>query len=97
MVSKPKRVFDKAFKINTVKLILSKEKSVSELSRELKINVNTLHSWKKSYLKDEESAFPGKGHQSPEEEELRRLRREIENLKEERDILKKAVGIFSKP
>jgi transposase len=91
-----KRVFDKEFKINTVKLILNKEKKIAELARELKISENTLHSWKVQYMRDSADAFPGKGHQTPVEEELTRLRRENQVLKEERDILKKALGIFSK-
>ena len=96
MCMQKKRVFDKEFKINAVKLILNKEKKVTELARELKINENTLHNWKNQYLKDSEDAFPGKGHQTPVEEELTRLKRENQVLKEERDILKKALGIFSK-
>jgi transposase len=96
MEKQSKRVFDKEFKINTVRLIVSKAKKISELSRELRINENTLHTWRNQYLKDAEGSFPGKGHQSPQEEELRRLRQENRVLQEERDILKKALGIFSK-
>ena len=61
MEKKAKRVFDKEFKINTVKLILSKEKKIAELARELGIAENTLHLWKTKYLKDLKDAFPGKG------------------------------------
>jgi len=95
-MEKVKRTFDKEFKINTVKLILSKQKRISELSRELGINENTLHLWKQKYLKDADEAFPGKGQQTPIDSELTRLKRENRVLKEERDILKKALGIFSK-
>ncbi len=42
------------------------------------------------------SAFPGSGHQTAQEEEVRRLKRELEIVKQERDILKKALGIFSR-
>ena len=97
MQKQTRRVFDKDFKINTVKLITGKEKKISELSRELGISENTLHNWKMQYLKDTEKSFPGKGHQTPMEEELTRLRRANKVLEEERDILKKALGIFSKP
>jgi len=45
---------------------------------------------------DGEHAFPGKGRLKPQDEELRRLKRENERLRRERDILKKAVAIFSK-
>jgi transposase len=41
-------------------------------------------------------AFPGSGHQTTQEEEVRRLKRELEIVKQERDILKKALGIFSR-
>ena len=44
----------------------------------------------------EAAAFPGKGHQSAEDEELRRLRRQLAEVTEERDILKKALGVFSR-
>jgi transposase len=45
---------------------------------------------------DNSQAFPGKGHLKPDEEELRRLRRENELLRQERDILKKATAFFAK-
>ena len=41
-------------------------------------------------------AFPGIGHQTAQEEEVRRLKRELEVVKQERDILKKAISIFSR-
>ncbi len=96
MSQQRRRVFDKDFKVNTVRLILNKTKKISELSRELGITATTLHMWKNQYLKDNETSFPGKGHQTPVEEELRKLRHENRVLQEERDILKKALGIFSK-
>jgi transposase len=45
---------------------------------------------------DPNDAFPGKGRLKPEEEELQRLHREIETLREEREILKKATAFFAK-
>lgn len=96
MSQKTKRNFDKDFKENVVKMILNKEKKVSELSRELNINQNMLHTWKNQYLSNKQDPFPGKGHQSPEDAELRSLRQQLKEVREERDILKKALGIFSK-
>lgn len=96
MEKKKKRVFDKEFKINTAKLIINKTKKIAELSRELNISENTLHSWKAKYIKDAEDSFPGKGHQTPIEAEMSQLKRELKVVTEERDILKKALGIFSK-
>jgi transposase len=43
-----------------------------------------------------DDAFPGSGHQTPQEEELRRLKRELEVTRQERDILKKAFIVFSR-
>jgi transposase len=51
--------------------------------------------WRKELATDPVDAFPGPGHQKPLEEENRRLRRELDIAREERDILKKAVAIFS--
>jgi transposase len=96
MGTKKKRIFDKEFKINIAKLIINKEKKISELSRELNVNANTLHNWKKQYLKEAEESFSGKGHQTPTEELISSLKRQLKVVTEERDILKKAVGKFSK-
>ena len=52
--------------------------------------------WKKQFEQAPQEAFPGKGRLRPQDEELTRLRKENEILRQERDILKKAVGIFSR-
>ena len=54
-----------------------------------------MHRWKKKSEEGKIEPFPGKGRLSPEDEELRQLRRENKRLRMERDILKKAVAIFS--
>jgi len=51
--------------------------------------------WKKEAEQNGQRAFPGQGH--PQDEELARLRREVEVLRQEREILKKAISIFSVP
>ena len=92
-----RRKFTKEFKEQTVRLILEGGKNISQVSEDLGISDSILRRWIKQYESDPESAFPGKGHLSPSEEEFRRLKRENERLREERDILKKALGIFSEP
>ncbi len=52
MKSKEGQKFEPEFKIRIVKLILSKEKKISELARELKINENTIHVWKRKYFEE---------------------------------------------
>jgi transposase len=57
------------------------------------LNDNVLARWKKELAQQGEQAFPGQGQ--AQQDELTKLRREVEVLRRERDILKKAVGIFS--
>jgi len=75
-----RKTYDRDFKVSVMKLILEKHQSVSKVSRDLGVSQNTLHLWKRSFL---------------DEAEVRRLKQELSLVKEERDILKKAVGIFS--
>ncbi len=70
--------------------------SLIQISRDLGVNENSLHKWKKDYLSDQQNAFPGKGHLKPEQEELRKRDREIARLTMECDILRKALGYFAK-
>ncbi|RKX28511.1 MAG: IS3 family transposase, partial [Candidatus Zixiibacteriota bacterium] len=71
-------------------------RKVTEVACELGINMNQLHRWKRKLFEEGQSSFPGKSHLTLEQEELRRLRRELADVTEERDILKKAMGIFSR-
>jgi transposase len=95
-LSKSRRSYDTEFKRDSVKLVIEGNRRTSEVAKGLGINENVLYRWIKQYREDPENSFPGKGNLKPEDEELRRLRRELMDVKEERDILKKAVGIFSK-
>ena len=90
-----RRKFTAEFKREAVRLTQETDKSVAEIARELGINPNTLYRWRQEQGEYAEQAFPGNGRLRPEEEELRRLRRELEIVKQERDILKKAISIFS--
>ena len=85
--------FDREFKISTVKMITEGGHKASEVARSLGINPTQLYSWKKKFSDQGEKAFPGKGHLT----EIAALRRKLRDVEMERDILKKAVGIFSKP
>lgn len=84
--------FDKDFKLSAVKMITEGGHKASEVARSLDIHPNVLYSWKRKFAAGGEKAFPGKGHLS----ELAALRRKLKEAEMERDILKKAVGIFSK-
>jgi transposase len=65
------------------------------LARELSISDTRVHQWRKELTEYGSEAFPGSGHQTALEEENRRLKRELERTRQERDILKKTVSIFS--
>ena len=65
------------------------------VARELGISANLLHRWKRQLCELGEQAFPGKGHLPAEQEELRRLRQQLRDVTEERDILKKAITVFT--
>jgi len=85
------------FKIKAVEL--SKENgSVREVSEQLKISQETLRIWQRAYKAGTLTIDPKREVKlkSKEEEELSLLRKELYEVKLERDILKKAVGIFSK-
>ena len=88
-----KKRFDRDFKISAVKMVTQEGHTAAEVARSLGIHPNQLYNWKRKYSDDGEKAFPGKGHLT----EISALRKELREVQMERDILKKAVGIFSKP
>jgi len=95
MVSRRKR-FTREFKVETVKLVTDGDNSVTQIAADFGIHPNTLYKWVRQYSDKPEEAFPGTGHLTSEAETIRQLKRENERLKMERDILKKAMAIFSK-
>lgn len=88
--------YDKAFKEQVALKILSKETTARIMADELGIHYSTIRDWVINYKKDGQDAFPGKGNLKPEDEELRQLRRQLADLKEENEILKKAAAYFAK-
>ncbi len=94
-----KKVYSREFKLETLRLLKSSGKTKADLERELGLYAGQIHLWEKAFNRKEqnvEQAFPGTGHQSGAEAEVHRLKREVEILRQERDILKKAIAIFSK-
>lgn len=84
--------YPQEFKLQAVRRCLEQERPIAEIARELGIHANLLYRWKAEYLtQNEPDKLPG---ETPEEE-IRRLRRELERVRQERDFLKKAVGFFA--
>ena len=88
-MGKKRNQYTKEYKVEAVRLIVEEGRPISELARELGTGQSLLHRWKKKSEEGKIDPFPGKGRLSPEDEELRQLRRENKRLRMERDILKK--------
>ena len=88
--------YDKQFKIEAVRYYEESDKTRKEIEQELGITSGCLSHWKRELAEQGTEAFPGNGNLPDTEKELARLRCELEIVKEERDILKKAISIFSK-
>ncbi len=86
---KQQKVYTREFKLEAVQLVKSSGKPMSQIARELGISDSALYHWSKQLADQGEQAFPGSGHQTAQEEELRRLKRELDITRQERDILKK--------
>lgn len=92
-----RRRFTKEFKTEAVELALRSEKTMRKIAGDLGIRVELLYRWKGNYLAHKDHVFPGSGHlHDPEEERVRRLEGELRSTQDERDILKKALAIFSR-
>ena len=95
-MTQKRRHLSKQFKVDAVKLVTEQGYKVSEAARNLGIHHSSLRRWKKQFETNGDRAFPGKGHMNPETEELNRLRKEVKQLRMEREILKKAAAFFAK-
>ena len=89
--------YPKEFKIEVVKLLNSGNKPASELAGELGIKRTLLYRWKDQLEEKGESAFSGSGRPRIDQmSENSRLKKELKEVTEERDILKKAAAYFAK-
>ena len=91
-----RRRFSREFKIEAVKLVRERGVSAAQAARDLDVHENVLRKWVKEFGSDPIQAFPGRGQMKPEQQEIERLRREVNKLKAERDILKKAAAFFAR-
>ena len=90
-----RRSFTREFKLEAVRLLTEGNRPTTEIARELGINVNLLYKWKRQLMEDSGDAFAGKGHLKAEEEELRRLQRELDEARQEISFLKKTAAYFA--
>jgi transposase len=92
---KTRRKYTQDFKLEAIQLAESRG-NASEVARNLGIDQNLLNRWIREYKTDQQYAFPGLGKMKEPDEELRQMRKQLADVEEERDILKKALAIFSK-
>ncbi|MEX2600517.1 MAG: transposase [Balneolaceae bacterium] len=94
---KQRKTYSKEFKLDVIQQSHMRE-NIQELAVELGINPETIYRWRREYKDNESESFPGQGvpRESDEQKELNRIKKENADLRMERDILKKAIGIFSK-
>ena len=90
-----RRRFSREFKLEAVRLMAEGRDSLAQMSRDLDVRADVLRRWRKEYSSEGAGAFPGHGKLAPAEDEVRQLRRELARVREERDILKKALAICS--
>lgn len=92
MEVKRRRKYSKEFREDVLNMLKTGDKNVPELSRELGIAEQVIYRWNKKHNENSEASEK----LSVQEKELRELRSKLSDVTEERDILKKAVSIFSR-
>jgi transposase len=96
-MTKVRQQYTSEFKFEAVQLWETSGRSASQVERELGTGRGVLRRWKREFVAAGDEAFPGHGRLAPEQEHVRQLERENEILRQERDILKTAIAIFSRP
>lgn len=86
----------KEFRKEAVRLVIQSGRKIKQIAEELGVNVWTLKGWVKQFDKEERAELIAQGFKMSPEEENRILKKELADITEERDILKKAIAVFSK-
>lgn len=97
-MTKERRIYSKEFKMEAIQLYENGERSASEVERELGITKGLLWKWRASLAKatKKEESFPGNGRMADTEARMRQLERENHQLRQDKEILKKVLEMFSK-
>ena len=95
-MTKKQQKYSKEFKLETIELAQTSGKTDSQVERELGLSRGCLYNWRKEVERDGVQAFPGKGRLKADDEYVHGLRRELAMVQQERDILKKALAIFTR-
>ena len=91
-----RRRYTKEFKKEAVRLVLEEDRPMNKVAKHLDIHEGLLWKWKQDVKKDPVEAFPGNGMQKSQDAEIKRLKKALRDSEMEKDILKKAIMVFSK-
>jgi transposase len=95
-----RRQFTREFKVEAVRLATTGDRPLNQVARDLGVRPDVLRQWRRQAEGQAESSRgeerPGRGQLTSQDEEIRRLRRELAQVREERDILGKATAFFAK-
>ena len=94
--NKTRKKYAREFKQEALALWAKGEKSQEQIEKDLGLLSGSLTRWNRELRNDGIAAFRGQGKLRPIDEEMARLRREVTHLRQERDILKKAMGVVTK-
>ena len=95
-IKKSRRSYSRDFKLEAVQLVLNRDGKIKEVANGLGIHPNILQRWLREHEDDSTYSFPGNGKLRTPDEEIYQLKKQLREVEEERDILKKALAIFSK-
>jgi len=90
-----RRQYTAEFKRDAVALVMEQGYTLTLAAQNLGVTTKLLSRWKREQQQDQDGAFPGQGHHTPEHTELRRLREDNHRLRMERDIVKQATAFFA--
>jgi len=93
-----RRKYDSDFKRNAVQLAEGPDRTVAGVAENLGISKDLLYRWRRAQRINKDLAFPGNGREAltSEQQKVRELEKRLKNAEMERDILKKAMAIFSR-
>lgn len=96
MTRKTRRVFDKEFKVEAVRLATGGDRTIAEVSKNLGIAETLLSKWVRAARDEGADAFRGQGKRTEHEDEVWRLKRKNRELEQELEFLKKVSRYFAK-
>jgi len=96
LMGETRRKYSREFKLEAVRMVVEQGRSVRDVAKGLGVNPGVIQRWRTDPKLCYELGLPGSSKPSVTDEEVRRLRRELATAQQEREILRKALGFFSK-